>query len=155
MKSLVFALLLSVALCSTEPSVTITGAPVATSDSCDTSQYVYFFWLPASREGFTVDTKFQLQLSQPTVYADCTVCADSKGTADYCGYITCVVDVASYKLIQATVELPASLDTSGLDFVLDGWEKNISPNPVVATNVYCKSGFLKMGALLLVALLLF
>ena len=54
------------------------------------------------------------------------------------------------------MELPATLDTSALGFDLDGWDTYVSQNTVLATGVSClSSGFLKVGALLFVALLLF
>ena len=135
MKSLVFALLLSIACCSSI-EVTLTGQPVVSTDSCDTSQGYYFFWLPATRTGFEVDTKFQLQLSQPSVYAECTICADSK-TESYCSYVTCYINVKTSPLKKATVELPATLDTSALDFDINGWDVYVAPKTVLATNVDC------------------
>ena len=121
-------------------------------DSCDTTQNVYFFWIEADRTGFEKDTTFQLSLMKPAgENAQCTICADT-GSGTNCPYITCVI---KRLLFGEDLVLPDTLDTTGLDFTLTGWETYVKPNPTVATNISCKSGFIKVGALLLVALLLF
>ena len=56
------------------------------------------------------------------------------------------------------MELPSSLDTSSLKFELKDWEKYIGTSPTVDVDVDCAadvSGYLKVGALLFVDLLLF
>ena len=135
MKSLVFALLLSVACCASI-AVTLTGQPKADETSCDTSQGFYFFWLPASRTGFEKDKTFYFQLSQPNALAQCTICADSK-TESYCSYVTCIFDITVNPLKKATVELPATLDTSTYDFDINGWDTYVAPKTELATNVDC------------------
>ena len=156
MKSLVFALLLSVAFCSSI-EVTITCKPITDSKSCDLSYRYYYFWLPANRTGFEENTKFSFLLYQPNnALAQCTICADSK-TERNCTHVTCALDINKNPLKKATVELPAALDTSSLDFDLKGWDTFVAPNRVVATDVDCTSfsGYIKVGAILLVALFLF
>ena len=160
MKSLVLALILSVALCSTTPTATVTGAPMATDDSCDLNQGYYFFWIPITRQGFTQDAQFQLQLIQPAnVFVDCSICADTK-TDEFCSYITCYLNVKKNKLSKGTVEVPKTLEIS-TDFDIADWETGVGSKTVVATGIDCAaddtsfSGYLKVSALLLVALFLF
>ena len=160
MKSLVLALILSVALCSTTPTATVNGAPMVSDSSCDLKQGFYFFWIPVKREGFTSPVQFQLQLLQPdNVFAGCSICEDTK-TDEYCPYITCYLDVKKYKLSKGTVELPKTLEVS-TDFDIVGWEAVIGNKTVIATGIDCAaddtsfSGYLKVSALLLVALFLF
>ena len=135
MKSLVFTLLLSVAFCSTI-EVTLTGQPIVDATSCSTSQGYYFFWLPASRTGFDEDTTFHFYLSQPNALVQCTICADSK-TESYCSFVTCVFDITITPLKKATIELPATLDTSLLEFDLNGWDTYVATKTVIASNVDC------------------
>ena len=156
MKSLLFALLLSVTLCSSL-KVTFNGQPLVDSSSCDLSQGYYFFWLPADHTGFDEKTTFTLTLSKPNGNALCTILADSQKDDPLFKFVTCVLDVKQNPLVQGTVELPTTVDTSQLDFDFEGWETNVAPYAVLATGVDCvanSSGYLKIGALLLVGLLL-
>ena len=157
MKPLLFALLLSVAFCSSI-EVTLTGKPMANQTSCDLSYRYYYFWLPANHTGFEEDTTFNFLLIQPNnALAQCTICADRK-TGSNCTNVTCVFDINKNPLKKATVELPTTLNTDLLEFDLNGWDTYVAPNTVVATDVDCTTSFLgysKVGAILLVALFLF
>ena len=136
MKSLVFALLLSVALC-TSITLNLTRKPFVDENSCDDSdQGLYYFWLPANRTGFDEDTTFQLPLSKPNVYANCTICADSK-TLIHCSYVTCSFNANTSRLKNATIELPEILNTSLLDFDINGWDTFVAPNTIIAVDVVC------------------
>ena len=135
MKSLVFALLLSVAFCASM-TLNLTHKPFVDEYSCDLALGLYYFWLPANRTGFDEDTTFQLPLSKPNVYANCTICADSK-TLIHCSYVTCSFNANTSRLKNATIELPEILNTSLLDFDINGWDIYVAPNTIIAVDVVC------------------
>ena len=167
MKYLLFAIILSFTLCYNPIDQTskLNGFPNATIISryygrkCNETINEFKLHIYAMLIGFTRDIHFEIPLTQPSnMSVNCTICDMSK-TYDDCLYITCTIDTKKYPLKNANIELPETFSGLQYGFNVYDWDKYITPYRMVEENYNCLphndfSGYIKVGAMLLVGLFL-